>query len=208
MERSLLGCMHLSDMDTHTHRWLVNKYLLYIQLTGFSKSVVALFMSMMYIQHRAVQYNRETPKHKNRNQDVLRMSCTMSFCLFLDMCICFRRVCGSWGFFIVFCWERSRLQTIWGNSVILQIKITLSHLAIWLSVYLSPSLQGSQGSSTSLSSAKVSSSVEDSDGLVTEGEQSVSEQRRCTCKYHACLNHVHDLWCISFSLAPISAVFV
>lgn len=34
-----------------------------------------------------------------------------------------------------------------------------------------PSLQGSQGSSTSLSSTKVSSSVEDGDGLVTEGEE-------------------------------------
>lgn len=34
-----------------------------------------------------------------------------------------------------------------------------------------PSLQGSQGSSTSLSSAKVSSSVEDGDGAVNEGEE-------------------------------------
>lgn len=34
-----------------------------------------------------------------------------------------------------------------------------------------PSLQGSQGSSTSLSSTKVSSSVEDGDGPVTEGEE-------------------------------------
>lgn len=50
---------------------------------------------------------------------------------------------------------------------------------IWASLpiktitYPSPSLQGSQGSSTSLSSAKVSSSVEDGDGLVTEGEETL-----------------------------------
>lgn len=40
-----------------------------------------------------------------------------------------------------------------------------------LSFHLSVSPQGSQGSSASLSSSKVSNSVEDGDGAVTEGEE-------------------------------------
>lgn len=75
-----------------------------------------------------------------------------------------------------------------------------------------PSLQESQGSSTSLSSTKVSSSVDEGDGPVNEGEE--------TFMWPACLirssvgkggefakitllNHVHDLSCMSLSLSDL-----
>lgn len=119
-------------------------------------------------------------------------SCTMALHLFLDM-----HICSSWG-----CCRRGDFMVLWDTNII-KYYFPLNLLP---SVRPSPFLQGSQGSSTSLSSAKVSSSVDDGDGLVTEGEEQwmlqecpINGQRRCTCKYHACLNHVHDLWCISVS---------
>lgn len=56
-----------------------------------------------------------------------------------------------------------------------------------LSILLSTlflSLQGSQGSSTSLSSTKGSSPVEDSDGLVPEGE----EKKLALCLQISCMS--------------------
>lgn len=60
-----------------------------------------------------------------------------------------------------------------------------------------PSLQGSQSSSASLSSTKVSSSVEDGDGAVNEGEKSrahcSSVGRSSSFANITHLNHTYDL---------------
>lgn len=76
------------------------------------------------------------------------------------------------------------------------------------------SLQGSQGSSTSLSSTKVSSSVEDGDGPVNEGaENSCDKNVPSVHQWEKWANitrlsHVHDLWCISLLLPSLLFWFV
>lgn len=125
----------------------------------------------------------------------------MDFCLFLDIHICLgwdrsRRDC-----FMVFC---CGLQAILGNNT----DLTNSHPALCL-------CRGPRALPPLCLPLKCPAQWKTGTDLLLKvrmvtwmSHLSVSGQRRCTCKHHACVNHVHDLWCILPSLCVVRPVLI
>lgn len=178
MERSLFGCNHLYDIDTH--RGVAGLYADQVNLFGL---VFRFFFSWAQYRHSTGHYIRKMRKHSHSSRAVVRIRrvTQCSFVYFWTYIFVLARTVAE-GTVIVFVWVFFIVimdrKLFW-----VMPQISNKPLSILLST-LFLSLQGSQGSSTSLSSTKGSSPVEDGDGLVPEGE----EKKLALCLQISCMS--------------------